>query len=80
MNNTPAIDPVKLALINEFQRMAQGKSTKELLPLVLAISKKASSMNIQFTKDETKVIVDTLAADMAPEQKQQLYSVMNMLL
>ena len=37
MENIPNIDPKKMALINEFKKMAEGKSSNEMLPLLLAL-------------------------------------------
>jgi len=73
------LDPRKLMLINEFKNMANGKSSDEILPLVLAMSKKSNSMGLQFSNEEMHQIVDTLSADLAPAEKKRIDMMMNMM-
>ena len=73
------LDPRKLMLINEFKNMANGKSSDEILPLVLAMSKKSNSLGLQFSNDEMHQIVNTLSADLAPAEKKRIDMMMNMM-
>jgi len=73
------LDPRKLMLINEFKNMANGKSSDEILPLVLAMSKKSNSMGLQFSNEEMHQIVNTLSADLAPAEKKRIDMMMNMM-
>jgi len=73
------LDPRKLMLINEFKNMASGKSSDEILPLVLAMSKKSNSMGLQFSNEEMHQIVNTLSADLAPAEKKRIDMMMNMM-
>ena len=73
------LDPRKLMLINEFKNMANGKSSDEILPLVLAMSKKSNSMGLQFTNEEMHQIVNTLSADLSPAEKKRVDMMMNMM-
>ncbi|SEW24865.1 hypothetical protein [[Clostridium] fimetarium] len=73
------LDPRKLMLINEFKNMASGKSSDEILPLVLAMSKKSNSMGLQFSTEEMHQIVNTLSADLAPAEKKRIDMMMNMM-
>ena len=73
------LDPRKLMLINEFKNMANGKSSDEILPLVLAMSKKSNSMGLQFTNEEMHQIVSTLSADLSPAEKKRVDMMMNMM-
>lgn len=73
------IDPRKMALINEFEKMASGKKANEMLPLVLAISKKAKSLGIQFTKDEMNIIINNMKAGMSDEEKSRVDMMINMM-
>ena len=75
----PNLDPRKLMLINEFKNMANGKSSDEILPLVLAMSKKSNSMGLQFSNEEMHQIVNTLSADLAPAEKKRIDMMMNMM-
>jgi hypothetical protein len=73
------IDAKKMALINEFGRLSKGKSNQEILPLLLAISKKAQSMGLSFTKEESGRIIEVLMQDATPEQKQQINMMLNLM-
>ena len=73
------LDPRKLMLINEFKNMANGKSSDEILPLVLAMSKKSNSMGLQFSNEEMHQIVNTLSADLSPAEKKRVDMMMNMM-
>ena len=77
--NMPNLDPRKLMLINEFKNMANGKSSDEILPLVLAMSKKSNSMGLQFSSEEMHQIVNTLSADLSPAEKKRVDMMMNMM-
>ena len=73
------LDPRKLMLINEFKNMANVKSSDEILPLVLAMSKKSNSMGLQFSNEEMNQIISTLTADLAPAEKKRIDMMMNMM-
>ena len=74
---TQGLDPRKAALINNFANIARGKSSDEILPLLLAVSNKAKKEGISFTQDET--IINILRDDMNPEQQGKLDLFMQML-
>ncbi len=74
MNN---LDPKKEKLINDFINLSKGKSSSELLPLILAISNKAKQSGINFTKEETKSIVNEMQKSLPPEEQTKLSSVLS---
>lgn len=78
MNNS-GISPKKMALINEFQKMAKNKPQSELLPLVLALSNKSRSMGLNFTKDEMMMIVNSMRPNMSEQESSQIDMIMNMM-
>lgn len=65
------LDERKAKLLEEFTKMAQGKSTEELLPLMLAFSNKAKSEKIKFSKDEMTVMFEQMKQNMSPEEQQK---------
>ncbi len=79
MENIPNIDPKKMALINEFKKMAAGKSSSEMLPLLLAISRKSQSMGLNFTSEETRIIIDSMMSEASPAQKQQINMMLSLM-
>ena len=76
---TEGLDPRKAALIKNFAGIAKGKSSDEMLPLLLAVSNKAKKEGISFTQNETNAIIDILRNDMSPEQQSKLDLFMQML-
>lgn len=52
------MDEKKLRLLNDFQKLSEGKSSEDMLPLVLAFMEKAKKENITFSKDEISVLFE----------------------
>lgn len=54
------IDSNKMKLLEDFQKLSEGKSTEELIPLVLAFMDKAKKENISFSKEEVAFLMEKL--------------------
>ena len=52
------MDENKLRLLNDFQKLSEGKSSEDMIPLVLAFMEKAKKENITFSKDEISVLFE----------------------
>ncbi|WP_440285475.1 hypothetical protein [Eshraghiella crossota] len=52
------MDEQKLRLLNDFQKLSEGKSSEDMIPLVLAFMEKAKKENITFSKDEISVLFE----------------------
>lgn len=52
------MDEKKLRLLNDFQKLSEGKSSGDMIPLVLAFMEKAKKENITFSKDEISVLFE----------------------
>lgn len=52
--------------------MSKGKSNDEILPLVLALSKKASQAGISFTKDDLTLIIDQVKDGLTERERKLL--------
>ncbi len=65
------IDDKKAKLLEEFAKMAEGKTMDELLPLILAFSNKAKSEKISFSKDEMSILFEQMKKNMSPEEQQK---------
>lgn len=72
------IDPKKLLIIDEFKKMAKGKSFDELLPLVMAVSQKSQKMGLSFSKDETVYLIDQLKESMSDKERSRVDMLLNM--
>lgn len=52
------MDEKKIRLLNDFQKLSEGKSSEDMIPLVLAFMEKAKKDNITFSKDEISVLFE----------------------
>ena len=52
------MDEKKLRLLNDFQKLSEGKSSEDMIPLVLAFMEKAKKENNTFSKDEISVLFE----------------------
>ena len=52
------MDEKKLRLLNDFQKLSEGKSSEDMIPLVLAFMEKAKKETITFSKDEISVLFE----------------------
>lgn len=66
------LDFKKQLLINEFKTMSKGKSNEEILPLMLALSRKAGQAGISFTKEDVRLIIDQVKDGLSPKEQQLL--------
>ena len=60
------LDFKKQLLINEFKTLSKGKSNDEILPLILALSRKAQQSGISFSKDDIYLIIDQVKDGLTP--------------
>lgn len=66
------LDPAKLAYLNEFALHASQLSKGQILPTFLSLQAEAGKRGIQFSDEETALLVSVLAADMSPADKKRL--------
>lgn len=66
------LDFKKQLLINEFKTLLKGKSNDEILPLILALSRKAQQSGISFSKDDIYLIIDQVKDGLTPKEQQLL--------
>ena len=66
------LDFKKKLLINEFKTMSQGKTTDEILPLILALSNKAKQAGISFSKDDLSLIIEQVKDGLSERERKLL--------
>lgn len=66
------LDFKKQLLINEFKTLSKRKSNDEILPLILALSRKAQQSGISFSKDDIYLIIDQVKDGLTPKEQQLL--------
>lgn len=70
--------PEKIAFLENLTGQADGKSPRQLLPLLMQATTLAKSSGIDFTDDETSLLIQALMPDMTPEDRKRL-SMMRMI-
>lgn len=77
-DNFENIDAKKAKLLRDFMTLSQGKSTDELLPLLLAFSNKARKEHISFEKSDIATLFESMKKDMPPEELTKIETLMKM--
>ena len=75
MNN---IDPLKLELIKTAAKKTQGKSGKNLAPVMMALITGANKKGIRFTNEEISLILEIMKDGKSAEEKQQIDQMIHM--
>ncbi len=73
--NNPAlknIDPMKLELIKMAASHTQGKTGRDLAPVMLALITSANRQGIQFSPDEVSLILEILKEGKTKEEQAQI--------
>nr|WP_132282716.1 hypothetical protein [Natranaerovirga hydrolytica]TCK92861.1 hypothetical protein EDC19_2017 [Natranaerovirga hydrolytica] len=73
------IDPRKLSFLNEMFQEMGTKNAEQKIQLLFSYGMKMKQMGLQFTDDETKVIMETLKDNLTPEEKNKIDMMMNMM-
>lgn len=74
------IDPKKLMIIDEFTKMAKGKNSDEILPLMLAISNKLKQAGISFSKEESLYLIEQLKSGMNSSEKEKIDTLVKLIM
>lgn len=73
------ISPEKLALLMELSSNSNGKSAKDLLPILLAATSTAKEKGIEFNTSEKEMIVEVLKQQMSPNEQKRADMIINMM-
>lgn len=77
--NLKNINPEKLSLLMELSSNTNGKSAKDLLPILLAANSSAKDKGIEFNASEKELIVDVLKQQMSPDEQKKADMILNMM-
>lgn len=66
-----SIDPVKMRIINEIKRQSKTKTTEELIPEIMKINQELNRRNMNFTKEETALLMDAIEESLNPADKKK---------
>lgn len=67
-----AMDPRKLEILEDFSRRLRRTPGPNTISALLSLQAEAAAQGIQFTDQETSLLVSILAADMAPADQKKL--------
>lgn len=65
------VDPVKLKIIMEIREKSKTKSMEQLLPEIMKINQELNRRNMNFTKNETSLLMDAIEESLSPAEKQK---------
>lgn len=72
------LDPLKQELIKTAARQTEGKSGKNLAPVLMALITNANKKGIQFTPDEMTLILEVLKEGKSDQEKSQIDQMLKM--
>lgn len=68
----------KTRLIEDFIALSKGKSSDEILPLLLAFNTKAKEEKISFSKEDINTVFESMKSEMAPDEKSKIETLIKM--
>ena len=80
--NTPEfqrLHPLKKQIIEELARNSQNNSVESMIPKIMSINKELNRRNLNFTKSESRLMINILTQDMSPADKQKIDMILSMM-
>lgn len=74
------VDPRKLAILLEVAKEAEGKPMDKLIPLLINANKRVQQQNMNFSKEESEIMIDILTKNMSPQEKMQFEMIKRMMM
>lgn len=65
------IDPIKLKVIMEIREQSKYKSMEELLPQIMKINQELNRRKMNFTKEESALLLDVIEETLSPSEKKK---------
>lgn len=65
------IDPIKLKVIMEIREQSKYKSMEELLPQIIKINQELNRRKMNFTKEESALLLDVIEETLSPAEKKK---------
>ena len=66
------IDKRKLAFMLQVARECDGKSPKEMLPIIMTASKKSKQLGLQLTTQEAGIMMHIIQSYSTPEEREKV--------
>ena len=80
--NTPEfqrLHPLKKQIIEELARNSRNNSVESMIPKIMSINKELNRRNLNFTKSESRLMINILTQDMSPADKQKIDMILSMM-
>lgn len=80
--NNPAfanLTPEKLNFLMNFANTKKPTQMQEMMPFLMASMNQAKKENIQFTPNETNLLIEILKQNLSPEESKKVDMVLNMM-
>lgn len=72
------LHPVKQQIIREVVKNNQYTSPEAMLPKILSINKELTKRNLNFTKEETNLLISIMKENMSPAERQKVDMLMGL--
>lgn len=73
------IAPAKLRIILDLMESSKGKGPESLMPLLIQANQKMQQQGIQFTPEESRLMLDLLKQDMTPAEVKKVEMMQSLL-
>lgn len=74
------LDPIKLELFQMAAKQTTGKSGKSMVPVMMSLITTANKKGIQFTAEETSLILEILKEGKSEAEKKQIDNMVTMVM
>lgn len=68
------MNPNKLSMLTEFAKRVESAPKDQLFPTLMSLNAEASQKGIQFSDEETDLLISILSANMDPSERQRIES------
>lgn len=72
------LHPVKQQIIREIVKNNHNASPEVMLPKILSINKELNKRNLNFTREETTLLVNIMKENMSPAERQKVDMLMGL--
>jgi len=69
------MNPQKLSMLTEFAKRAESAPKDQLFPTLMSLSAEANQKGIQFSDEETDLLISIISANMDPSERQRVETI-----
>ena len=73
------LHPLKQKIIKELALNKGNESVEAMIPKIISINRELSRRNLNFTKKESRLMIQILTQNMSPSDKQKIDMIMGMM-